>query len=111
MMPMSATPQSDLGRSAAPSKTRPGPGKRVLGAGAGAGVLGGEGLAAYLHPALGEALAAADVIVPVAVGLVLLAAILLGSSQTCERVFRLLRWIANRPEPPAPERVAPDQSS
>jgi integrase len=24
-------------------------------------------------------------------------------TETCERVFRLLRWIANRPEPPAPE--------
>jgi hypothetical protein len=70
--------------------------------GAGAGVLGGEGLAAYLHPALGEALAAADVIVPLAIALVLLIAILQGSSQTCERAFRLLRWIANRAEPPAP---------
>jgi hypothetical protein len=70
--------------------------------GAGAGVLGGEGLAAYLHPALGEALAAADVIVPLAIALVLLIAILQGGSQTCERAFRLLRWIANRAEPPAP---------
>jgi hypothetical protein len=37
-----------------------------------------------------------------AIGLVLVGAILWGSSQTCERVFRLLRWAANRPEPPAP---------
>jgi len=41
---------------------------------ASAGVLGGEGLAAYLHPTLGEVLAAADVIVPLAIGLVLLIA-------------------------------------
>ena len=67
---------------------------------AGAGVLS-EGMAGYLHPVLGEALAAADVIVPLAVGLILLAAILRGSSETCERAFRLLRWITDRPEPPA----------
>src|SRR5712691_6481196 len=78
----------------------PPPARRVLGASA--GVLGGEGLAAYLDPALGEALAAADVIVPLAIALVLLIAILRGSGQTCERAFRLLRWIANRAEPPAP---------
>ena len=71
--------------------------------GTGAGVLGGEGLAGILHPVLDEALAAADVIVPLVIAIVLLAAILCGSTQTCERVFRLLRWIANRPEPAAPE--------
>ena len=75
---------------------------RVLGAGA--GVLGSESLAGYLHPTLGEALAATDVLVPLAIGLVLLTAILCGSNQTCERTFRLLRWIANRPEPPGPIR-------
>jgi hypothetical protein len=47
-------------------------------------------------------LAAADVVVPLTVALVMLAAILRGSDQTCERVFRLPRWIANRPEPPGP---------
>ncbi len=41
--------------------------------GAGAGVLGGEGLAMALHPALGEAMAAADVIVPLAIAVVLIA--------------------------------------
>jgi hypothetical protein len=70
--------------------------------GAGAGILGGEGLAGVLHPALGEVLAAVDVIVPLALALILIAAILLGSDRTCERVFRLLRWAANRPEPAAP---------
>jgi len=53
--------------------------------GAGAGVLGGEGVAGYLHPALGEALAAIDVLVPLAVAVVLLTAVLCGSDQTCER--------------------------
>ena len=70
--------------------------------GAGAGVLGGEGLTACFHSELGEALAAADVVIPSALVIILLTAILRGNSQTCERVFRLLRWIANRPEPPVP---------
>jgi len=51
---------------------------------------------------VGAVLAAADVIVPMIVALVLLTAILRGSTETCERVFRLLRWITNRAEPPAP---------
>jgi hypothetical protein len=71
-------------------------------AGAGAGFIGTEGIAGYLHPALGAVLAAADVIAPVTIALILLAAILSGSKETVERVFRLLRWLANRPEPPAP---------
>ncbi len=69
---------------------------------AGAGIVGTEGIAGYLHPALGEVLAAIDVIAPLAITLILLAAVLLGSEQMTERVFRLLRWTANRPEPPAP---------
>jgi len=70
--------------------------------GAGAGIAGAEGLAGYLHPVLGEVLAAADVAVPLVIALILLAAILRGSDRTVERVFRLLRWTANRPEPPPP---------
>jgi len=67
------------------------------------GALGAEATIAYLSPPLGAALAAADVIVPLAIAVVLLIAVLRGSTETCERVFRLLRWIANRPEPPAPQ--------
>lgn len=74
---------------------------RILGTGV--GVLGSEGVAGILHPALGEALAAADVAVSLAIVMVLLAAVLRGSDQTCDRVFRLLRWITNRPEPAAPK--------
>jgi hypothetical protein len=69
---------------------------------AGTGIFGGEGAAEVVHPALGAALAAADVIGPLAIALIMLAAILLGSDETVERVFRLLRWVANRPEPAAP---------
>jgi hypothetical protein len=49
-------------------------------------------------------LAAADVIVPLAIALILLAVILFGSTEMAERVFRLLRWASNRSEPPAPAR-------
>ena len=64
-----------------------------------------EPAAGYLHPAIWEALGAADAVIPVIVALILLTAILRGSNETCERVFRLLRWIANRPEPPAPPQL------
>src|SRR5579863_8283574 len=64
----------------------------------GAGVLG----AGYLYRPLGAVLAAVTVLVPRAIALVLLGAIMRGSDQTCERIFRLLRWITNRPEPPPP---------
>jgi hypothetical protein len=67
--------------------------------------LGGEALAGALHPALGEALAAADVIVPLGIALFLVAAVLAGSDKTVERVFRLLRWAANRPEPTTPKPI------
>jgi hypothetical protein len=70
--------------------------------GAGASALGVEGVAGYHFPVLGAVLAGVDVLVPVAVASVLLTAILRGSNETCDRVFRLLRWIAGRPEPPAP---------
>jgi hypothetical protein len=75
--------------------------------GAGVGTLGAEGAVGYLYAPLGAALAAADVIVPLAVGLILLVAILRGSNETYERVFRLLRWVTNRPEPPAPGQANP----
>jgi hypothetical protein len=89
----------------------PGPGRRPethppvpwRALGAGAAIAAGESLAGITHPALGEALAAADVIGPLVTALILLTAILFGSDRTCERVFRLLRWAANRPEPKAPE--------
>jgi len=45
-------------------------------------------VACYLHPVLAAVLAAADTLVPLAIGLILLIAILRGSTETCERVFR-----------------------
>jgi hypothetical protein len=68
----------------------------------GAGILGGESAAVFARPALGEVLVAVDVIGPLVIALILLAAILRGSDRTVERAFRLLRWAVNRPEPAAP---------
>lgn len=70
--------------------------------GPGTTALGAQGALGYLHPGLGVALAIADVAIPVLIAIVLLTVILCGSKETYERVFRLLRWIVNRPEPPAP---------
>lgn len=84
-------------RAAEPSQRRVA--RRV---GAVAGSLGAEAAVTYWHPAVGLALVVADVIVPTVIALILLAAILRGSSETCERAFRLLRWIVGRAEPPAP---------
>jgi hypothetical protein len=52
-----------------------------------------------LHPMLGEIVA----IVELAVALTIIGTALFGSPDLSERAFRLLRWIGNRPEPPAPE--------
>lgn len=70
--------------------------------GVGTGVLGGEGAIIWLHPIIGEAMIVTDLAVPIVVGLILLVAILRGDDVTCDRAFRLLRWIANRPEPRGP---------
>jgi hypothetical protein len=70
--------------------------------GLGTGVLGGEGATMWLHPIIGEAMVATDLAIPTVVGLILLVAILRGDDVTCARAFRLLRWIANRPEPRGP---------
>jgi hypothetical protein len=69
---------------------------------AAAGWLAAEGAAGYWRPALGAALVVADVIIFAVIALTLLNAILRGSTERCERAFRLLRWIAGRSEPPAP---------
>lgn len=51
-----------------------------------------------LHPLLGEVIAIAEIVVVLTV----IAVALFGSKTLSERAFRLLRWFANRPEPPAP---------
>ncbi|GAA0371403.1 hypothetical protein GCM10009530_21960 [Microbispora corallina] len=48
-----------------------------------------------VHPALSTVLAGLEG----AVGLTIMATALFGSDRLSERAFRLLRWIADRPEP------------
>jgi hypothetical protein len=67
-----------------------------------AGSLAAEAAAGHWRPALGAALAVADVAIPAVVIFVLLIAVLCGSTETCERAFRLLRWASGRAELPAP---------
>ncbi|HUY52287.1 MAG TPA: hypothetical protein VMV92_42380 [Streptosporangiaceae bacterium] len=66
--------------------------------GAGATSLGTPLVLGMLHPLLGEVIASIEI----AVILMVIAVVLFGSKETCERAFRLLRWFGNRPEPPAP---------
>lgn len=51
-----------------------------------------------LHPLVGELVAAIEVMAILAI----LGTALFGSEILSERAFRLLRWIANRSEPPSP---------
>jgi hypothetical protein len=51
-----------------------------------------------VHPFIGIGIAAIEL----AVALTVIGTALFGSRELSERAFRLLRWIANRPEPPAP---------
>jgi len=70
-------------------------------AAAGTPVAGG-----VLHPILGEIV----LLVELVVVLTLVGTALFGNLDLSERAFRLLRWIGNRPEPPAPEQAAPGAS-
>jgi hypothetical protein len=54
-----------------------------------------------LHPVAGEVFAGVEL----AVLLVITGTALFGSQVLSERAFRLLRWLGNRPEPPAPPSV------
>lgn len=63
-----------------------------------AGILGAPSATVFVNPALGEVFVV-DVIGPLVIALTLLAAILCGSNRTVERVFGLLCWAMNRPEP------------
>ncbi|MFC6081543.1 hypothetical protein [Sphaerisporangium aureirubrum] len=71
------------------------PSGHIRALGFGAAGLGGPALAWLAHPVMGTVLVCA------LIGLVLTvaAAALFGSKVISERAFRLLRWIANRPEP------------
>ena len=63
--------------------------------------LGAEASLTYFSRTLGAIVTLTEVASTAVIVLVLLTVILFGSKDTCERAFRLLRWAANRPEPPA----------
>jgi len=75
-------------------------GRRVPWRAAGIGLtsLGTPIGAAVADPLLGKAVLAVEL----AVALTVIGTALFGSPSLSERAFRLLRWIANRPEPPGP---------
>lgn len=50
------------------------------------------------HPVLGQLITAAEAVTVLAI----FGSALFGSEALSERAFRILRWIANRPEPPSP---------
>ena len=54
---------------------------------------------AMLHPLLGQVLAVVELVMILTV----LGTALFGSQRLSERAFRLLRWLADRPEPPGPQ--------
>jgi DNA-binding transcriptional regulator YhcF (GntR family) len=68
---------------------------RPVGAVVSAGVPSAVGM---VHPFIGVGMA----VVELAAALTVIGTVLFGSPELSERAFRLLRWIANRPEPPAP---------
>jgi hypothetical protein len=63
------------------------------------GILSAEGTIAWFHPANAMAVALTAMGGALLITLIVMMAIVPGNNQTCERVFRLLRWAANRPEP------------
>jgi hypothetical protein len=74
--------------------------------GAGLAVIGAQVAEGVLHPEMAEALEISDVAIPLITGLIVFATVVWGSRETVDRVFRLLRWVANRPEPATPESPA-----
>jgi hypothetical protein len=58
----------------------------------------------YLSRDLGAILALTEGATATLIVLILVLTVLYGSDSTCERAFRLLRWVVNRPEPPSDAR-------
>jgi hypothetical protein len=75
---------------------------QMLGLTLGPGGVAGACVAGCMHSLLGELLAAALVIVPLTISVILVAVIVFGRAESSNRVFRLLRCIRDKEEPPAP---------
>lgn len=97
-----------IGMTAAGTAVTSGRGRKATKAAAvGVGTLSTEALFSLTHPWIGEILTIAQIMIPLIGALVLLIIILWGSDERCDRVFRLLRWATNRPEPAEPIRTCP----
>jgi hypothetical protein len=85
---------------------------RMLGVALGPSGVAGACAAGRMHFLLGEILAAALIIIPLTTCVILVAVIVFGSAESSDRVFRLLRCIRDKEEPPAPtgpaQRTCPD---
>jgi hypothetical protein len=71
--------------------------------GLGTSTVGGATAVYCSYPLVGVAI----VICAIVVAVIVIATALYGSPVTSGRAFRLLRWLANRPEPDAPSEIAP----
>jgi hypothetical protein len=60
--------------------------------------VGVSGVGEVLHPLLGEIVTIAELLL----ALTIVSMALFGGRDVRERAYRFLRWIGNRPEPPAP---------
>jgi hypothetical protein len=75
---------------------------QVFGQGLGLGSAAGAYAAVSLHCLAGEILVAAATAILLATGVILISITVFGSAESSDRVFRILRWIRNKEEPPAP---------
>jgi hypothetical protein len=99
MMPTTDTGASD-GNEPGQQRGLRRPARLALGTGAG---VGAELVLSYHHQALETISVVCDLGLPVLLIVVVVGIILCGSEARQERAFRLLRWLADRPEPPSPD--------
>jgi hypothetical protein len=86
------------------------PAARWWPAAAGLAGLGTDAGIASLSSSLGAAVVITEITTIAVIALVIVLTAIWGPDQKCERVFRLLRWAANRPEPPRAAATAVEPS-
>jgi hypothetical protein len=87
------------------ARRRSGAGGWMIGLGLGTGGMAGECTVGRLPILAGEVLAAAIIVVPLLTGTILVTVVVFGSTESSDRIFRLLRWFSDKEEPPAPRPV------
>src|SRR5215468_6244842 len=99
-MPTANTGASNHGNGPGQQRRLGRPIRLALGTGAGVGT---ELMLSYHHQALETISVVCDIGLPALLILVIVGIILFGSEARQERAFRLLRWLADKPEPPSPD--------